>query len=84
MENIDLSKVVCVQDICNIMEDYKRELGRRHSETYSHKSAYSTTLRKMYRERYNDVEDGIRYLVKEFDCTRTSKPYYLSSKTDNR
>lgn len=74
-----MNKYVSLQDICILLEQYKRQLGRQHSNTYKMENlTYAKNIRSKYRSRYNDVEHAIRYLVSEHDCVRTSKPYFLT------
>ena len=56
-----------MQTVVEHLEEYKRRLGRQYSASYSIRTAL----------KYNEVERDIRFLCKQYEVVRKSKPYFL-------
>lgn len=59
-----------MQKVVDHLEEYKRRLGRQYAAQHN--------MRILLR--YNEVETDIQWLVSQYECIRSSKPYYLSPK----
>lgn len=72
------NRLTCLQSCLTHLEQYKRRLGREYDKLkLTHPTGWVTRLKA---KTYNDVEYDIRYLVAQYGCKRTSKPYILEVK----
>ena len=63
-----------LQDVCDSLEEYKRLVGRKYDLASSHVNKVK------FCNKYNKLENQIRYLVDIHGCERSSKPYKISIK----
>lgn len=64
----------CIQDVCNSLEKFKRNIGRRYDMATSYKN------RLEFCNLYNKLENEIQFLVDAHGCKRSSKPYKITLK----
>lgn len=71
-----------LQTIVDVLEQYKRMVGRKHSIVASLKGTkkYSADTQMKLQNDYNIAEVCIEYLCNEHGCTRKSKSYKLGGK----
>ena len=67
-------KPTSIQDVCDSLEKFKRNLGRRYDMATSYKNRLELC------NLYNKVENEIQFLVATFGCVRSSKPYKITLK----
>ena len=59
-----------MQNVVDHLEGYKRRLGRQFAATHDVYVAL----------KYNEIERDIRWLTAQYECIRSSKPYYITIK----
>ena len=64
----------CIQDVCDSLEKFKRNTGRRYDMATSYKN------RLEFCNLYNKLENEIQFLVDTYGCERSSKPYKITLK----
>ena len=81
MQRVVNPDTACIQGCVDLLESYKRQMGRRYDRELCARDGKYNWLADLIALQYNKIEYNIRWLTDQYDCVRRTKPYLLEVRT---